>query len=176
MIFSDVKGPINTGPCNPFPCSICVNYWKALLKQLRRHLPFPLLVSHIPQYSTFLPKKILIVPWQSVTRTKFSENKYRVQWVSWKNRPAAACIILQLCVHKGHSVHTPRATTKVTVYLVLPERDHPFQIVFLILKLNNPLIELFADGPPRTFQYWFWIFIMRKWWARTIRHASRTNR
>jgi|688.fasta_scaffold587991_1 hypothetical protein len=43
--------------------------------------------------------------------------------------------------------------TEVTVYmyLVLPERHHALQIVFLILKPNNPLIEFLTDGSPRSF-------------------------
>jgi hypothetical protein len=54
----------------------------------------------------------------------------------------------------------PRATlctqpevTVYTVYLVLPQRHHALQIVFLILKLNNPLIELLTDGSPGPFQH-----------------------
>jgi len=42
---------------------------------------------------------------------------------------------------------------RVRVYLVLSERHNVLQIVFFILKLNNPLIEFLTDGSSRPLQY-----------------------
>jgi hypothetical protein len=48
-------------------------------------------------------------------------------------------------------IHAEVTAHSVHVYLVLPERHHALQIVFLILKPNNPLIEFLTDGSPRSF-------------------------